>query len=419
MYLFKPLFLTFMVCLSLSAYSQITVRSVTTSNNLTSAGGGPAGCGAGQFKLNQGPDISSGCIRMTPPNTSDNTGVAWVCDPINLDSSFHMTTSVTFGSNTSNGDGIVFAIKKNSSPNLYGGVGGNIGYHNPGPAGAFIGMSLGIEFDSFVDGAGTFDTGLSCGHAQIVRDGDLTKKVGGATCLMAGGANINDGKAHTIDVYWDSTKDKEKFWAFLDNRMVACINQDIRTFFDTKTVYWGFTAGDGGGTNQNNHIICNTVMSIGSSFIPAAGTIKNPACTFLPVTLLSFKAEKANDEVLIKWTTASESNSDYFMLRKSNNAVDYGDVCKITAAGNSNSNIDYSCLDKANETTYYLLEQYDYDGTKTSYGPIVFNVNNNQIKITKYYSILGIYKGDDYSKLEPGLYICVEDNSFHKKIFKY
>jgi hypothetical protein len=147
--------------------------------------------------------------------------------------------------------------------------------------------------------------------------------------------------------------------------------------------------------------------------------IASPTCGPLPVTLLSFKAEKANDEVLIKWTTASESNSDYFMLRKSNNAVDYGDVCKITAAGNSNSNIDYSCLDKANETTYYLLEQYDYDGTKTSYGPIVFNVNNNQIKITKYYSILGIYKGDDYSKLEPGLYICVEDNSFHKKIFKY
>jgi hypothetical protein len=414
MNLFKPLFLFFMVCLSISAYSQITVNTSTTTTTLSAqgSGGGPSSCDAGRYSLKMGPTSTSSCITMTPANFNDNEAAAWVCDGFNLDSSFHLTTSVTFGSNTSNGDGIVFVLKKTSSPNVWGLKGGNIGYHNPTTTGNPIGMSVGIEFDSFVDASGTFDTGLSCGHAQIVRDGDLTKKVGGATCLISGGTNVNDGNAHTICISWDAANNI--FRATFDGRRVIDYSGNIRTLFDTKTVYWGFTAGDGAGTNQNNHIICNTVMTI-----THATNVAAPVCPIaLPVSILNFEAEKSNEEVLIKWTTASESNSDYFKLLKSNNAVDYSEVCKVNAAGNSNFNLDYACSDRANETTYYILEQYDYDGTKTTYGPIVYNANNNQVKSVKYYTVLGIYKGDDYSKLEPGLYICVEDNSFHKKIFK-
>jgi hypothetical protein len=415
MNLFKPLFVIFMVCLSISAFSQITVITSTTTTNLSQqSGGGPSACDAGNYSLKQGPTSSSAsCITMTPPNSPsplNNQGAAWVCNGFNLDSSFRLNASVTFGSVTTSGDGIVFVLKKTSSPNVWGGVGGNIGYHNPTTTGNPIGMSLGIEFDSFPDG--TFDTGLTCGHAQMVRDGDLNNKIGPATCLLTGGASINNGTAHNICISWDAANNI--YQATVNGRLVINYSGDIRGFFDTKTVYWGFTAGDGASTNDNNHVICNTVMTI-----THATNVAAPDCPIpTPVSLLSFNAEKENGEVLIKWVTGSESNSDYFKLLKSNNTIDYTEVCKVNAAGNSNFNLDYACSDRANETTYYILEQYDYDGTKTTYGPIVYNANNNQVKSVKYYTVLGIYKGDDYSKLEPGLYICVEDNSFHKKIFK-
>jgi gliding motility-associated-like protein len=256
----KLLFLLFVVFSSFFSFSQITVNySNSSSTPLLQGAGGPSACDPGRFKLLQGPDIFNGCIRMTPPNFTDNTGAAWLCDPIDLDSSFRLTTSVTFGSNPAQGDGIVFVIKSTSNPNVFGGVGGNIGYHNPGPAGNPIGESLGIEFDSFNGGPG--DTGDPCSHAQLVRNGDLTNKIGPQTCLLPGGANVNDGLTHDICISWDALNNVYR--AYFDGALVINYSGNIRTFFaNPNQVYWGFTAGDGAATNQNNHLICSTVMNI-------------------------------------------------------------------------------------------------------------------------------------------------------------
>lgn len=256
----KSVFLILTSSISFYTYTQITVNYTGSSTALTAqGGGGPDACGADRFSLKEGPAVFEGCIRMTPPNFNDNGGVAWVCDPIDLDSSFNLSTTVTFGSNPDHGDGVVFVLKTESSPNVVGGVGGNIGYHNPGPTGRPIGESLGIEFDSFV--GGPFDDGLTCEHAQMVKDGDLTDKIGPANCLIPGGGDVNDGLPHEICITWDALNNV--YQAYFDGENVIDYNGDIRGYFDNPNeVYWGFTAGDGGGTDQNNHLICGTVMTV-------------------------------------------------------------------------------------------------------------------------------------------------------------
>jgi hypothetical protein len=86
--------------------------------------------------------------------------------------------------------------------------------------------------------------------------------------------------------------------------------------------------------------------------------------SLLPVTLTEFKGTQQNKAVLLQWTTSSELNSKHFELQKSYNGTGYRTIATINAAGNSNSRLDYSFLDKEplTETNHYRLRSVDLDG---------------------------------------------------------
>jgi hypothetical protein len=92
----------------------------------------------------------------------------------------------------------------------------------------------------------------------------------------------------------------------------------------------------------------------------------------LPVELLSFTAECANESIVLKWQTASEFNSAYFEIQKSLDGITWNTIGNQTAAGNSNELLSYSFEDasKSNNTSYYRLNQVDIDGLQKYYGPI-------------------------------------------------
>ena len=97
----------------------------------------------------------------------------------------------------------------------------------------------------------------------------------------------------------------------------------------------------------------------------------------MPVTLISFTAEKQNTDALLKWTTASEINNDYFeVLSSKNNSSEslghFESIGKVRGSGNSTEINSYYFVDKRpgkNGTYYYRLRQVDYDG-KYSYSNI-------------------------------------------------
>ena len=114
--------------------------------------------------------------------------------------------------------------------------------------------------------------------------------------------------------------------------------------------------------------LSNTGMT-GFSFFNIGSGNGNP----LPVTLLDFAAncdEKSNVDV--KWTTASEQNSENFVVERSRDFVQWESVETVDAAGNSNYNIDYLSedTDAYGGVSYYRLVQVDINGTETIYGPI-------------------------------------------------
>lgn len=100
----------------------------------------------------------------------------------------------------------------------------------------------------------------------------------------------------------------------------------------------------------------NDRFTIGSSDAP------------LPVELLSFTAEKFGDDVVdLKWQTVTEVNSDYFIVQRSSDGLNWENINRVAAAGNSNSIINYQLFDYEPlfGQSYYRLKQFDFGGAFT------------------------------------------------------
>jgi len=111
----------------------------------------------------------------------------------------------------------------------------------------------------------------------------------------------------------------------------------------------------------------------------------------LPVTLLYFEGKEIDGMNTLKWSTASESISDYYDIEWSRDAYIWNSIGNVTAAGNSNMTIDYSFVDTQllPIVNYYRLVQYDWDGNFEIYGPIAIDNRKEEKRIVKYVSLSG------------------------------
>jgi hypothetical protein len=84
----------------------------------------------------------------------------------------------------------------------------------------------------------------------------------------------------------------------------------------------------------------------------------------LSIALLSFDAECLNEKTNLKWTTATETNNDFFTIEFSANAINWMALKQINGAGNSTTLLNYSYIDlkQHSSATYYRLKQTDFDG---------------------------------------------------------
>ena len=97
----------------------------------------------------------------------------------------------------------------------------------------------------------------------------------------------------------------------------------------------------------------------------------------LPVALGTFTAVTINNAVSLNWKTFSESNTDYFSVRKSTDGIKFLEIGRVAAAGNSASPINYRYTDNnignRYKYTYYELVTVDIDK----------NENPSEIKLVK------------------------------------
>jgi len=105
----------------------------------------------------------------------------------------------------------------------------------------------------------------------------------------------------------------------------------------------------------------------------------------LPVDLLFFTAKATLSNVKINWATASEINSDYFVIEKSDDGLEYRTLAKVNAQGNSVSRVEYEIFDEKPTIgkAYYRLKEVDLDGKQAVYEVVL--VEFTGLRITSVY----------------------------------
>jgi len=106
----------------------------------------------------------------------------------------------------------------------------------------------------------------------------------------------------------------------------------------------------------------------------------------LPVELTDFFVICNNNSASVNWTTATETNNDFFTIERSADAINYETVTTVKGAGNSSTAQHYSYSDKEmlSGISYYRIKQTDFDGNYTYSNAMVSDCNAIKRSVTYY-----------------------------------
>ena len=132
----------------------------------------------------------------------------------------------------------------------------------------------------------------------------------------------------------------------------------------------------------------------------------------LPVELLDFSAELEGDDASIEWSTASEHNNWYFSIYKSSNGMVWEHEIDIPGTGESTTEVEYEYIDKDVDegTTYYKLNQIDFDGVSDSFNTVYVYKQRKDNSDQEFYDLSG-------KKVKPEQkgYMISKDGKIHFK----
>lgn len=94
--------------------------------------------------------------------------------------------------------------------------------------------------------------------------------------------------------------------------------------------------------------------------------------TTFPIKLLEFSGENKANINQLRWSTATETNNQFFQVEKSENGREFKPIGSVRGAGNSNQINHYKFADYSiqNGMNYYRLKQVDNNGLNT-YSPMI------------------------------------------------
>ncbi len=103
----------------------------------------------------------------------------------------------------------------------------------------------------------------------------------------------------------------------------------------------------------------------------------------LPVDLLSFTADEIGKNAELTWITVFELNSDFVVVEKSVNGLDFEKLGTVNSVGNSTERVTYKFIDDNFTTSsFYRLKQVDLDGQETLSSVIKLEKKNERLNIT-------------------------------------
>lgn len=149
---------------------------------------------------------------------------------------------------------------------------------------------------------------------------------------------------------------------------------DATGVYGGPTDLWGttWTAADINASNFG--VAYSASLNAGLAALFLSAEIDNVTVTvfydlILPIKLIDFSASCNNDGVLVKWSTASESDNQHFIIERTKDGITFEEVAKIDGAKNKNERSDYSFVDHHpfKGTVYYRLKQIDGTGVTKDY----------------------------------------------------
>jgi hypothetical protein len=153
---------------------------------------------------------------------------------------------------------------------------------------------------------------------------------------------------------------------------INCANVDILFSTDGGLTYPTVLATATPNDGQHNIIIPGVNTSTGRIMVKGSNNVffsisEEPVFVShpMPVTFLSFTARKQGNTVDLDWSTATETNSDKFIIERSANGAEFtNQLGSVRAAGNSTTVQRYKFNDQSplNTWNYYRLRQIDTDG---------------------------------------------------------
>lgn len=143
---------------------------------------------------------------------------------------------------------------------------------------------------------------------------------------------------------------------------------------DLRVARWDGTQwtnkGNGGttGTTAAGTVVSSVIVTDFGPFTLASSGLTNP----LPIELLAFSANCELEEAVLRWSTESEFNNDYFTIENSPDAQDWQTAATLDGKGTTNVLTNYLWTDPSHprRDLYYRLLQTDYNGSTTIYEPV-------------------------------------------------
>lgn len=194
------------------------------------------------------------------------------------------------------------------------------------------------------------------------------------------------GSAATLYGYIDFNRDGD-FNDAGEKSTIANVPNGTTTATPIAVNFIGLTGGSVGGSFIRFRLATLSSEAGNASGYAATGEVEDYPISItagsLPVELVDFTAiAKENNTTLLKWSTASEINNDFFEVqRKIPEKNTWETLGKVQGIGFSNSLNKYDFIDEkpANGINYYQLKQVDFDG-KIDFSPIVsvtFKIDNS------------------------------------------
>ncbi|MDA3820177.1 MAG: T9SS type A sorting domain-containing protein, partial [Candidatus Delongbacteria bacterium] len=174
---------------------------------------------------------------------------------------------------------------------------------------------------------------------------------------------------YSVHLWFDDGGGTEAFAGLEDNCFGHLKRPDVSTSASEWSAVDGTLNANGGpGRVVADGYAARNDLSAFSEF--AIGKTKG---TPLPIELVRFTINCHNGNAVVSWTTASETNNDFFTIYRSTSPESLKPIAKVPGQGTSILVHEYTYIDEnpENNQLYYKLKQTDFDGI-ISWSKVVF-----------------------------------------------